>query len=409
MQTRHDPGGPATVAASPRPSRRRVLLAWEMGEGLGHASRLLTVARGLRAEGWAPVVAAREPRALKEAYAAADIPVIAAPAHRSCFTGPGRFQAATFADVMGVAGYADRRQLAAVVGAWDDVLTAHAPEVVIADYAPLLSLAAYGRCPLIAIGDGFVTPPAQPDGTFPPLDPAASPVWPPADLLDAARAVQAARGLPQPESLPEILAGLGQVVSVPPEIDIHHATRPTPAAGPWMRPPPPLDTPGRPQVFAYLRTAEPLARMVLQVLVEARVPGGCYLPDATEATVGTLARAGITVHRTPPPLRQVLAEASFFIHHGGIGSMEDAALAGRPQLLLPRHREQFLNTRRAIEALPGTVALGRAATLEALRQRLPPLLRDMRPLRAAHALALRLTARRETAWDALARLLARVA
>ena len=39
---------------------RRVLLAWELGAGLGHARRLLTVALTLRARGWDPVVAARE-------------------------------------------------------------------------------------------------------------------------------------------------------------------------------------------------------------------------------------------------------------------------------------------------------------------------------------------------------------
>ncbi|HVK95993.1 MAG TPA: nucleotide disphospho-sugar-binding domain-containing protein [Noviherbaspirillum sp.] len=390
-------------------SGRRVLLAWEMGEGLGHAARLLAMAERLRDHGWSPVVAARAPAALAERYAAAGVAVIAAPAHRSCFAGPGRFRAATYADVMGVCGYADEQQLAAVVAAWDQVLMAQRPDVVIADYAPLLSLAAFGRVPVIGVGDGFVTPHGLPDGCFPSLGDVAPAVWDPAILLRTAQQVQAARGLPQPESLPHIIEGVGQVVTVPPELDIYGATRPVPAAGPWELPPPPLAPPTAPYVFSYLRLQHPLARMVLQVLKEIRMPGECYLHGATEQEVADLKQAGIRVHPQPPPLREALGRASFLIHHGGMGSMEEAALAGRPQLLLPRHLEQSLNTQRAIATLPGVFTLRAGAGIEQLRRRLLPLLQDARPMQAAQMSASRLTARPETAWEALQRLLTKLA
>lgn len=385
---------------------RRVLLAWELGEGFGHASRLLTLARLLRDAGWAPVVAARNPQALAEQYAAAGIPVIPTPPHRSCFRGPGRFHAATFADVMGVCGYADVQQLEQVVRAWDAVLDAHAPQLVIADYSPLLALAAFGRLPLIAIGDGFVTPPGQADGTFPLLDEPCAAMWDPQALLDAARYVQGRRGLPLPESLPQIVAGAGQVTSVPREIDIYASVRHEAAAGSWNPETVPLAPPSQAQVFAYLRMDhEPSAR-VLHALMDSRVPTECYLHGATPEFVATLERACIKVHRAPPPLREVLARSSFLIHHGGIGTLEDALLAGRPQLLLPRHREQKLNTRRALDAGAGVCALSPRATAERIRERLPSLLADTRAFAAAQATAARIHARRESAWDATRRLLA---
>ncbi|MBT0963452.1 glycosyltransferase [Denitromonas iodatirespirans] len=387
--------------------RRRVLLAWELGEGLGHAARLLLIAERLRIAGWSPVVAARDPAALAERYAAANIPVIATPPHRSCFAGPGRFRAATFADIMGVCGYADPTQLAAVVAAWDALLRQEAPELVIADYSPLLSLAAFGRLPVIAVGDGFVNPHGLPGGRFPPLDDALAPIWDPAVLLDAARSVQAGRGLPQPESLPQIIAGAGQVVSVPRELDIYAATRPHPAAGPWLAPPPPLPPPAQTHVFSYLRLKHPLTCKVLQALAEQRIPGECYLHEAPADTVAALEHAGIRVHARPPPLREVLARASFLIHHGGIGSIEEAAMAGRPQLLLPRHREQALNVRRAMASLPGTVSVRADMSIAQLGQRLPDLVRDARLQEAAQRCAARLTSRQNTAWDALARLFER--
>jgi len=385
----------------------RVLLAWELGEGLGHAARLLLIAERLRAAGCSPVVAARNPAALAERYAAANIPVIATPPHRSCFAGPGRFRAATFADIMGVCGFADPPQLAAVVAAWDALLLQTTPDLVIADYSPLLSLAAFGQVPVIAVGDGFVNPPGLPDGRFPPLGDEVSPIWNPAALLEAARTVQAARGLPRPESLAQIIEGVGQVVSVPRELDIYAATRPLPAAGPWQLPPSPIPASPQAHVFSYLRLKHPLAREVLKVLAEHRIPGECYLHDATADMVATLKHAGIHVHTRPPPLREVLARATLLIHHGGIGSIEEAAMAGRPQLLLPRHLEQILNVRRAIACLPGTVALPSGMSIEHLGQRLPDLVCDVELQTAAHKTASRLTSRQETAWSAFSRLFER--
>lgn len=398
---------PGTGACIAHGRARRVLLAWELGEGLGHAARLLSIALRLQADGWSPVVAARHPSALAERYAAARVPVIAAPAHRSCFKGPGAFRASTYADVMGVCGYADLGQLADSVKAWDTLLNQQAPALVIADYAPLLSLAAFGRMPLIAVGDGFVTPPALAEGGFPALGDS-PPVWEPAALLDAARRVQAVRGLPPPESLAQIIEGVGQVVSVPPELDIYAATRPTPAAGPWNHPEPPLASPQQPRVFAYLHPSHPLAGRVLQALARLRIPGECYLPEATDEVVAQVRQAGIEVHAKPPPLRDTLGRASLLIHHGGIGSLEVAALAGRAQLLLPRHLEQSLNTRRALAALPATVTVGSGVTLEKLAQGLPDLVRDASLMRAAQLTASRMAARRQTAWDALRRLMAKI-
>src|SRR5690606_19468645 len=114
-----------------------------------------------------------------------------------------------------------------------------------------------------------------------------------------------------------------------------------------------------------------------------------------DQVVAALEQTGIKVHTTPPPLRDALQRASMLIHHGGIGSLEEAAMAGRPQLLLPRHLEQSLNTRRAIVSLPGISAVRADATIEQVRQRLPQCLQDGRLMHAAQKGASRLTARQE--------------
>ena len=52
------------------------LLAWEMGAGLSHATRLLVVAKALKAEGWTPIVAARDVSTLVDQYRAENISVV---------------------------------------------------------------------------------------------------------------------------------------------------------------------------------------------------------------------------------------------------------------------------------------------------------------------------------------------
>jgi len=377
---------------------RRVLLAWEMGEGLGHAARLLHLATRLRDIGWQPVVAARDVAALSDRYAAAGVAVVPAPPHRSQYTGAAPFRAATFADVMGVCGYADRGALAASVAAWDAVLDAQRPDLAIADYSPLLSLAAFGRLPLVAIGDGFVTPPGLADGAFPAMGDPAPPVWPAGDLLANARAVQAARGRALPDTLPEIMCGAGQIVSVPPEIDIYADLRRAPAAGGWETPPGPLPPAPSPRLFAYLHGGHAAAQRLLLAAAAARVPMEAFLREPPAGLVAALEAAGIRVHRAPPPLRAALAACTVLIHHGGIGSMAEAAHAGRAQLLLPRQLEQTLNVRRALAALPGAIALNPSADLP---RALARLLDDRRSAESARRFAARLAARPADAWPAL--------
>ncbi|KZD01000.1 hypothetical protein AUP43_14135 [Oceanibaculum pacificum] len=399
---------PAETLADVPGKDRTILLAWELGNGFAHAARLLWIAKRLIRAGWRPVVFACDPATLRTAYEAEGIDVLPTPPHASCFAGTPPFRAASYADMMGVCGYADRDKLAAIVAAWDVLLARHAPAAIIADYSPLLSLAAFRRIPLIPIGDGFVAPPALPDGGFPPLGAPQPDVWSPAELLANARAVQERREQPLPDSLHQIVAGIGAVVSIPPELDIYADWRSQPAAGPWERPEAPPPPPDAPRFFGYLRMSHPQARLTVQALIDTGLPGELFLRDSQPGLATALAQAGILLHDTPPPIRDALARASLFIHHGGIGSLADAATTGRIQLLLPRHREQACNAKRALETLPGTFITRQHTNAATLRAELPKLIAHRRAFRLAQESAARIAARPETAWAALQSLLTRL-
>ena len=137
---------------------KTVLLAWELGSGLGHARRLLAIALSLRSRGWSPVVAAREVWANAEAYRRSGVALVQAPLHRGLTPGQAsRFQARGLADIMAACGYRSADELLPLVSAWYNLIDVLWPAAVVADYSPILALAAHDRVPLVAIGDGFVS------------------------------------------------------------------------------------------------------------------------------------------------------------------------------------------------------------------------------------------------------------
>src|SRR3546814_6267424 len=85
-------------------------------------------------------------------------------------------------------------------------------------------------------------------------------------------------------------------------------------------------------------------RGFLQGLGASTMRGEVFARDMTDAVAKALLRPGLTVHREPQPMDQVLARSSVILHHGGNGTCCAALSAGRPQILLPTHMEARLSS-----------------------------------------------------------------
>lgn len=355
-------------------TRPVALLAWELGAGFGHARRLLAVGRRLVAEGFACTLAGRELWACADEFHAAGIRLLQAPHHQSQVPPGGVFRARGYADMMAVCGYQREAALWPTVLGWDGMIDAVRPDVIVADYSPMLALAVYGRVPMVAIGDGFVLPPTHVE-RFPMLR-AGTDMGGEPEMLAIAAAVQARRGLPAPASLPGLIGGQAQVVCTYPESDIFAASRLAPALGPIEAQPKPLAPAPERSVFVYLAADYPHTAKLLQVICDLRLPAAAFVRDAPGPLKTALRGAGLRVHDHPPPLPEALAAASLVVHHGGIGTIETCLAAGRPQVLLPRHFEQTLNAAAltslgVARVIPGgfTLADGRLTLGEAVASR----------------------------------------
>jgi hypothetical protein len=322
---------------------RTILLAWEMGAGLSHATRLLIVAKALKRSGWTPVVAAREISTLVEHYRAEDIPVLQAPLHKSQVPPGGVFRARSFADIVASCGFQRLDALWPVVLAWDKLLDLIRPAAVVSDYCPILPLACLGRIPIVTIGDGFVLPPGHLP-KMPPLRSTGTEMASEETSLAHACEVQRRRGsCCLPSSLPRLIAGDASVVCTFPELDVYAPQREIPATGPLSDRLTPVSPPAKPSLFAYLAADFPRTRKLLQAVADSSIPAAAYIRDAPDDLKHALRVRGLTVHDEPPPPQIAFTEATLIIHHGGIGTTEVCLMLGRPQLLLTRHLEQSLN------------------------------------------------------------------
>ena len=319
-------------------------MGWENGAGFGHVARMRPVARALVKRGHQVVMSLRDlvepaPMLKDESYPIFQGPYWSRPAPNNPRGRP--FSAATFADILAVTGFANADDLSAMLRAWDGVIDIVKPDLIAAEYAPILILAARGRVPTVAFGSGFVMPPADLP-VYPRLQPGIEPVMPQEKVLDAVGEAQRRRGYQAPDALPAIFACERRFPCTFPEIDPYRGMRREVVLPPLGDLPPPLPLPPSPQFFAYLAADAPGLSRIVSALANSGIPGGIFLRHPPPRLKDAIRKTGIALFEEPQPLTSVLAEASLIIHHGGAGTTEACLTAGRTQILFPRHLEQWM-------------------------------------------------------------------
>lgn len=337
---------------------KRVLLAWELGGGIGYTGWLIAIARELQARGCETVLALRELEPCIHQFAFIDCPVVAAPVapgFRPSRVRREGFHPCGFADLMLANGFGQTHELHALVRAWRGLIDLVKPDLIVGAYSPVLGVAAYGRVPLAIVGYGYTAPPAD-RPAFPLFRRNRTPYADQETLLARVRRVQDAVGGPLPDRLTDIYRGAGRFILSFDELDPYRDTRHEPLMGPLepLGGIPPL--PPAPRFYAYLLGDQPFVPKVVEALAQSGLPGAIYLRNGKMAPPPGLAENGVDWLTRPPPLSEATAGATVMVHHGGANSVHAALAAGRQQILLPRNLDQTIIADRA-------KALGLADTL----------------------------------------------
>ena len=352
---------------------KTVLLAWELGAGLGHVAGLRRVARELAAHGHRPVFALRDvvgpqPVLKNEGFAVLQAPIWPKPQRRP------PFRAASYADILAIHGFANADGLSLMVAAWQNLFDRVKPDLIVADHSPTACLAAYGALPAALLGNGFTLPPADlPE--FPPMRPEVPRIVPEHRVLKVVEEVQRRRKRPAPETLPRLLDSPVRSVCTFPELDPYAGVRREPVVGPLEPLPAPAPFPKEPGLHAYCAAEFRAIEDVTLCLADLDAAVQVYIHGSAGPRARSLEGCGITVHKTPPPLTEVLPKVSAVLSHANLGTAHAALAAGRPQLVLPRHLEQNL-TAQALESLGVAVRLCEGVNRESLRKALKRVLNE---------------------------------
>jgi UDP:flavonoid glycosyltransferase YjiC (YdhE family) len=348
---------------------RRLLLAWELGGGMGHVVSLRKIAARLASQGFEAIAAVKDISA-GAGLAESGIEVLQAPSWAGPSLGdadtPVRQSSATMGDVLASHGLGNEAVLASVIDAWLALIARIKPDLIVGDYAPGITLAARGRIPLGLRGSGYSLPPSHMQ-RFPALHRLSEPLWREEELVDSVNRVLQRHGTPGIERLPQVFQSDAAVVNTFPSLDPYRQVRLMPADGPFLDRLPELRRPGAEGIFVYLspRTSPP------QHVIEALRPHAprlrIYAPPLAAEVSHSLEVAGATVFKTPQPVEAELCNNRLVVHYGVAGMASAALLAGVPQLLLSLDIEKDL-TGQALESL----GVGRLLRIHDPASRLTP-------------------------------------
>jgi hypothetical protein len=309
----------------------RILLGWELGANRGHAIRLAMLGRTLREAGHDIAFAVSRLDTMR-GHDVGGATIWQAPLSSRLLAGAARVTKvpAGMADILARIGMDDSGVVASVVAAWRQLFTAARPDLVIADFAPFLLLAARDRIPSVSVGTGFSSPPAHMT-TLPPLlqDVAGVDQW---ALVAMVNTALAELGDPPIAALPEVFAADRSIVATFAELDPYAGDRGTALAYPDTTDPDVEAGEGE-EVFVYFTDMLGADSPLWQGLAMSGLKVRVHIGLGDEKARAGIAAHGFAVEPRPLPFRQIAARSRLLLSHGGHGFTCDGLAAGLPHVI----------------------------------------------------------------------------
>lgn len=325
---------------------QRVLLAWEGGAGRGHISTLRNIALALQGQ------ATCDAAVNSTLHAGELAPFCDLVFHGSSLvidkqrrTVGGLEPICSWADHLGDLGFADADFLIGRIGWWIQAIRARAANVVVADFAPVATLAArvlgLGS---VVIGTGYLAPPPGLE-QFPQLAPHLSlPHYHEDQLLDAVNAALAHFGAAPllrfsdiyqcDVFLPQTIAALDPYAGQRAAAYLAPVDQGVPLAGQGD------------EIFGYFSTDEHRDEALLEALRRLGPLLRLHMPGLSNDQRSVLAGAGVMQQQGPAPLDVLAARTRLSLNAGQHGTLCMALALGLPQLAIPRHLEHAYHAQR---------------------------------------------------------------
>jgi UDP:flavonoid glycosyltransferase YjiC (YdhE family) len=242
-------------------------------------------------------------------------------------------------------------------------------DVVVADYAPTATLAAYLiGIPTVTVGTGFELPPtSSPLVPFPGFSGATQEKAQQADERVLSNVNRVGRALQRPaiESLSEVLRGNLRFLTTFPELDHYGVRSGERYIGPINEPAlghQELEWPSESQyrIFAYLRPNMPLLDQLMDALARSGAHVICFAPGLVPDRIPLSQDSRFRVVSRPVNIRPLLPSMDICISYSPAGTVTTTLLSGVPQLLSPAHVEAQMTAHR-VELLGAGLIIREAA------------------------------------------------
>lgn len=334
----------------------RILYTWELGDNYGHMSSFAGIAEELAKRGHEVVVVLQNLSEAAKFFGHINVRYFQAPVWKKKQAMAPR-PALTYADLIRSFGYEDAAGLATMLSAWQELVKAIAPDLIVLDSSPTALLATRDMgIKRVAYGPGYAIPPAT--TPLPNLR-----IWqkvPPAEIKrreDAAIEVinQAAEksNISPIKDLRDLFQTDDQCLLTLQELDHYERRESADYLGPRFN----VDTGDEVQwpdvyekkLFAYIRPDSKFFVELLAQLKEYPVNAVISAPGIPEKLKDKYEAPHLHFSSTPVRIAQMQKECDAAICHAGQGTVAAFLLAGVPMILFPNHLEQLLVARRAIQ------------------------------------------------------------
>ena len=323
----------------------RILFAWEIGDGMGHITRMLVVASRLRELGHDCIFVFSDIELAGARVQTAGFDVLPAPKIRFWLENSVRKLPRSHGDILAKIGYSEETRLRPYLTAWKSIIKRIAPDMVVLDYAPTARLAVGDRIPTIVIGDGFTLPPAV-DGRFPFFRDMPK-IVDKKDILQTIAKIQTGPNDWCPASLPDLLTGSRNFLIILPQLDFYAEQRDYSAIGPLIAPPLIVEDVPSQICFGYLDAKHKATIEFMDRFKNSDLTGAFFLINIDPSQKIRLRRDGLKIfdypQDWPQDMRELAKKAAVLIHHGGMGMSEVCLGLGRPQIILPTRLERTMN------------------------------------------------------------------
>lgn len=340
----------------------KILFAWELGNHLGHITRLEPIASALAGRGHTVYAALRVLSRAKQVFRDSRIKLLQAPFRHPSPTGQ-ILPTLTFAHILHNSCFGDGIAFEGRAAAWRSMMEFVQPDLVICDHSPtaLLVSRLFG-CQRVYLGSGFACPPNTcPLPKFRPQHdtPIETLVQDEHRVLAVVNQWLSKDGVQPLGRLVDLYTEANDgLLATFPELD-HYGQRPgAHYQGIWssrMGEPPQWPQANGKRVFVYLNQF-PHLESILGSLRQWKLPALAYVSNLDRSLRERMNGSTIHFADSPVDLREAAGQCDFAIVHASHGTAARMLLAGKPLLLLPSHLEQRLLAERVIELGAGLIA-----------------------------------------------------